>query len=52
MDIGIVKSKRVCNMCPWFVGISHGQIAINRHQIRIGLYWWHVTVTWTTDGKQ
>jgi len=48
MDIGIAKSKMFCGRCPYFIGVSHGEIATNRHQIRVGLYFWHICITWTT----
>ena len=48
MDIGIVKSKKVCSDIAYFVGVSYRKLyAANRKQIRIGLYFFHICITWT-----
>ena len=48
LDVGFIRSKKVCTNCPYFVGVQYGRIAINRKQIRIGFIFWHICITWTS----
>lgn len=41
MDAFIIKSKRVCGVAPYFIGV-----AMNKNEVRLGLIWWQIGINW------
>ena len=39
MNVAIIRSVKVCDPAPYFLGLSFGS-----NQVRIGLVLWHVVI--------
>ena len=50
VSIKVIESKYVCSSAQYFLGLIFSKIAIDRKQVRIGLVWYHICVTWNFKG--